>query len=185
MTPAQIRYLLPVLLLLSVTGKAESTPDGSLTITANTPVALISPRQANKKFIQLPSLEYAFAIRVGCLKNRKPTSLLLSVADTRKFLDAEDISSGPSVEVTLRIPAAQIGPIAVEDFCHVADENVAGNNSVTEELIISAALSAHASLRCESESDQNVIYVSQPLDVNLICERPDQQQGKELLVDLD
>ena len=185
MTPAQIRYLLPVLLLLSVTGKAESTPDGSLTITANTPVALISPRQANKKFIQLPSLEYAFAIRVGCLKNRKPTSLLLSVADTRKFLDAEDVSSGPSVEVTLRIPAAQIGPIAVEDFCHVADENVAGNNSVTEELIISAALSAHASLRCESESDQNVIYVSQPLDVNLICERPDQQQGKELLVDLD
>jgi hypothetical protein len=185
MTPAQIRHLLPVFLLLSATGKAESTPDSSLTITANTPVALISPRQASRKFIRLPSLEYAFEIRARCLKNRKPTSLLLSVADTRKILDAEDMSSGPSVEATLRIPAAQIGPIAVEDFCHVADENAAGDNSVTEELTISAALSAHASLRCESESDQSVIYVSQPLDVNLICERPDQRQGKEALVDLD
>jgi len=185
MNSVRIRHLVPLLLLLSTTGKGESTPDSSLTIVANTPVASISPRQANRKFVRLPALEYAFEIRARCPQDYKPTSLLLSVADTRKSLDAADFSSGPPVEITLRIPAAQIGPIAIENFCHVADENDASDDITMEELTISAALSAHASLRCESEFDQDVIYVSQPLDVSLTCSRPDPVQENELLVGLN
>ena len=185
MNSAQIRHLVPLLLLLSTTGKGESTPNGSLTIVANTPVVSISPRQPNRKFVRLPALEYAFEIRADCLRNRKPTSFLVSVADTRKSLGAADFSSGSPVEITLRIPATQIGPIAIENFCHVADENEASDDITTDEITISAALSAHASLRCESESGHDVIYVSQPLDVSLTCSQPDPVQENELLVGLD
>lgn len=183
MNSAQISRLIPLLVFLSLTGKAETTPKSSLTVVADTPVASIAPRQVNRKFIQLPTLEYAFEIRTHCMMNRRPTSLLLSVADTRKTLGAADISADAPVALTLRIPAAQIGPIAVEDFCHVADEDGASNDNAKDKLTISAALSAHASLRCESESEQKVVYVSQPLDVHLVCERSTVEN--ELLIDLD
>ncbi len=143
MNSAQISRLFPLLVFLSLTGKAESTPDSNLTVVADTPVASITPRQANRKFIRLPTLEYTFEIRTRCMMNRKPTSLLLSVADTRRTLSAVDMSTGAPVALTLRIPAAQIGPIAVEDFCHVADEDGADNDNTKDQLTISAALSAH------------------------------------------
>jgi hypothetical protein len=185
MSSAQISRLVPLLVFLSLAGKAESTPESGLSVVADTPVASILPRQANRKYIQLPTLEYAFEIRSDCIMNRKPTSLLLSVADTRKTLGAADFSAGAPVAFTLRIPAAQIGPIAVEGFCHVADEDGTSNDNATDQLTISAALSAHASLRCESESDQKVVYVSQPLDVTLVCERPAAENENGLLIDLD
>ena len=183
MNPAQISRLIPLLVFLSVAGKGESTPENGLTLVADTPVASIPPRQANSKFIRLPTLEYVFEIRTRCMMNRRPTSLSLSVADTRKTLGAVDISAGDPVALTLRIPAAQIGPIAVEDFCYVADED--GSGSANDQLTISAALSAHASLRCESETEQNVVYVSQPLDVSLVCERPVVENENGPLIDLD
>jgi len=187
MNSAQISRLVPLLIFLSVTGNGQSIPESGLTVSADTPVASILPRRPSRKFIQLPTLEFAFEIRVHCMMNRNPTSLLLSVADTRKVLGAEDIPVGAPVALTLRIPAAQMGPIAVDDFCHIADEDVAGNDDTKDQLTISAALSAHASLRCESESEQNVIYVSQPLDVSLVCERPADENGieNEHLIDLD
>lgn len=185
MNGSQFSYLVPFLLMISTPGQGESTPDSSLTVVANTPVVSIQPRQGNGKFIRLPALEYTFKIRARCKLNRKPTSLLLSIADTRKSLGAADLSREPPAELTLKIPAEQIGPIAVEEFCHAADENIASNDNIKNQLTIFAALSAHASLRCESESDQHVNYVSKTLDVKLICEQPDQATSEELLIDLD
>lgn len=185
MNGSQFSYLVPLLLLVATPGQGESTPDSSLTVVASTPVASIQPRQGNGKFIRLPTLEYVFEIRARCKLLRKPASLLLSVADTRKSLDAADISWEPPVEITLKIPAEQIGPIAVEEFCHAGNEDIASNDDIKNQLTIYAALSAHASLRCESESDQRVNYVSKTLDVKLICEEPDQATGDELLIDLD
>lgn len=182
---SQFSYLVPLLLVISTPGQGESTADSSFAVAANTPVASIQPRQGNGKFIRLPTLEYTFEIRARCKLNRKPASLLLSVADTRKSLDAGDISWEPPVELTLRIPAEQIGPIAVEEFCHADDDDIASKDNIKNQLTIRAALSAHASLRCESESDQHVNYVSKTLDVNLVCERPDQPTSDELLIDLD
>ena len=185
MNSAQISRLAPLLLLISATGKSESGPDSTLTIVANTPTATIQAREANKKFIELPTLEYAFEIHIRCLHNRKPTSVLLSVADTHKSLHADDFASGSRVGMTLRIPAAQMGPIAVENFCHLTDKRVASDTDAMQQLTIFAALSAHASLRCESDTDQKVMYVSEPLDVILICEYPDQAQADDPLIDLD
>ena len=185
MNGSQLSYLVPFLLMISTPGQGESTPDSSLTVEANTPSVSIQPRQGNGKFIRLPALEYTFKIRARCKLNRKPASLLLSIADTRKSLDAADISRESPVELTLTIPAEQIGPIAVEEFCHTANENIASDDNIKNQLTIFAALSAHASLRCESESDQQVIYVSKTLDVKLICEQADQSTSEELLIDLD
>jgi hypothetical protein len=185
MNGSHFSYLVPLLLAISTPGQGESTADSNLTVAATTPVVAIQPRPGNGKFIRLPTLEYTFKIQASCKLNRKPTSLLLSIADTRKTLDAADISSDPPTELTLKIPAEQIGPIAIEDFCHIADEDVESNDNTRNQLTIYAALSAQASLRCESESDQHVNYVSKTLDVNLVCERPDQAASEELLIDLD
>jgi len=185
MNGSQLSYLVPFLLMISTPGQGESTPESSLTIVASTPVVSIQPRQGNGKFIRLPTLEYTFKIRARCNLNRNPTSLLLSIADTRKSLDTADISWEPPAELTLKIPAEQIGPIAVEEFCHAADEDIASNDNIKKQLTIFAAMSAHASLRCESESDQHVNYVSKTLDVKLICEQPDPATSEELLIDLD
>ena len=181
MSSAQISILVLFLLLLSTTGKSESAADGSLAVMADTPAAAILPRQAGSQSIRLPSLEYVFHIRASCTGNRVPVSLLMSVADTRQALDAKELAAETPLQITLRIPSDQIGPIAVENFCHIDDHGDDGSTQLT----ISAALSAHASLRCESDTGQSVIYVSKALDVSLHCEQPVEPQDDTTSIDLD
>ena len=82
-------------------------------------------------------------------------------------MDAERLESAAPVEFAVTIPASQIGPVAVEDFC-------AGNSddSDTEQRVIRipAVLSAQASLLCESDAGSNITYASESLDVTLHCE---------------
>lgn len=181
MSPARISVLVLFFVLLSTTGKSESTADGSLVVMADTPMAEVLPRQASGKFIRLPSLEYVFRLRASCTGDRVPASLLLSVADTRETLDAEDLAAETPLQITLQIPSDQIGPIGVKDFCHIDDHGSDGSAQLT----LSAVLSAHASLRCESDTGQSVIYVSKALDVSLICELPDEPQSDATSIDLD
>lgn len=181
MSSTRISVLVLFFLLLSTTGKSEPTADGSLFVMADTPAAAVLPRQANRTFIRLPSLEYVFRIRASCTGDRVPVSLLLSVADTRETLDAEDLAAETPLQITLQIPSDQMGPVAVEDFCHIDGHGSDGRAQLT----ISAALSAHASLRCESDTGQSVIYVSKALDVSLNCEQPDEPPDDTTSIDLD
>ena len=152
------------LLLAADVGTQTDNPEFS--IAADAPTVSVSPRPAGRNFIRLPSLEYMLVVRPHCGEGRTPGSLTVNIADTRRTVRAEAINIESPTEITLKVPAAQIAPLAVEGFC------VTGNGQAAPgELHIAAALVAQASLLCTGEGDQAMVYVSRPLAVSLICER--------------
>jgi hypothetical protein len=139
---------------------------------ADTPMVSIDPRRSNRNFLRLPTLQIVFRINARCIDDRKPVSIQLSVADTRKTLHADKIEVNATTEISLSIPANQIAPVAIREFCKLPESpQDVGNRhrQLNDRITIPAALSAQASLRCASESGEQTIYVSTPLDVTLIC----------------
>lgn len=89
-----------------------------LTMSASTPEITVETRAPGRNFINLPSLEYEFVLDAGCDDGMAPGALMLSVADTTLILNETQIAETPT-ELTLRIPAEQIGPVALNRFCAV------------------------------------------------------------------
>lgn len=153
--------------------------DNVLLVSANTPVVSVERRSPEQNFLHLPHLEYNFTLKATCGDDLQPVSIQLSVADTRRFVRGDDIhikeGEDTTIGLTLRIPQEQIAPVAIKGFCMLpADDLVDGgsNYGSNNEITIPAALSAQASLRCASESAEQTVYVSRPLDVTLTCAKP-------------
>lgn len=170
------RPALAVLLAaLAICGVARG--GDSLTVSANVPAVIIAPRNSGRNFLELPALEFLFEVRASCSAGRSPKSLSLGIADSRKSLAASEIASDGPTELRLEVPANQLAPLAVENFCVTAaaeDDNAAAEPQTL--LSVAAALSAQASLLCEGENDQVMTYVSRPLDVSLECALPAEAQ---------
>ncbi len=162
----------PAVLLLAVTAAGPALSKDTLSVIADAPVVPLSLRGPGRNFVRLPTLEYTFEIQTQCTESRSPRSLSLNVADTRKWLAADEIVIDGPTEIRLRIPASQIAPLVIEDFCVVPGaEDGEGNSDPTAQITIPAALSAQASLLCEGDEDKVMTYVSRPLDISLVCER--------------
>lgn len=156
---------------LIVVAGAPAAGKDSLSLTANAPTIAVAPRIPGRRFLQLPSLEYKFQVRARCAGKRLAESLSLNVADSRTTISADQIAKDGPTEVDLIIPAGQIAPIVVENFCVVGEGAEASQAAAEpEQLTISAALSAQASLLCAGEEDQAMTYVSKTLDVFLQCQ---------------
>lgn len=166
-----LRRLVPLAILVAFTIPGSAQGKDSLSVTANSPTVPVAPRDPDRNFLRLPALEYVFQIRANCSEGKLPKSLSLNVADSRKSLAAEQIVSDGPTEFSLQIPASQIAPLVIEDFC-VAAADGGGNpaNDAQTQIFISSALSAQASLLCESDDDKTMIYVSRTLDVSIVCE---------------
>jgi len=169
--------IVPAVLLLAVLAAGAARGNDTLSVMADAPVIPLSPRSPGRNFVQLPALEYNFEIQTRCAGSRLPGSLSLNVADTRKWLAADDIVIDGPTTLRLRIPASQIAPLAVQDFCVApGDEDGADGGDPPAQITISAALSAQASLLCESDEDKVMTYVSRTLDVSLLCESAPRDQ---------
>ena len=142
----------------------QSMEPGTLSVDADTPVVEIGLRSIGRNFMRLPSLGYKFEMEARCAAGLAPKAMSLSIADTRKSVTAEDISAESITSITLRIPAPQIGPVAVSGFCIDAEES-----NEKESLTLSSVLSLQASLLCASDADSRMIYASKSLDVTLLC----------------
>lgn len=136
-----------------------------LRLSANTPEVGISTRPDGRNFMRLPALEFNIVADAQCPNGLARESLSLSIADTRVTNRIND-EAGPRLEFSVMVPAAQIGPVAVDQFC-TAEGAAAG---VRRTLRIPSVLSAQAALLCVSEDDSKMTYASQPLDVLLHCE---------------
>ena len=160
--------------------------DSLLDISAQTPEIQIQPRASSSGFMLLPKLAYTFDVDAQCAQEMKPVSLLISVADTRKMLTGEAIGDDPAIVVTLDVPADQIAPIAIRDFCMItssSDATVEPALTGSGSRNLPAILSAQASMRCaavmeESTSDpqmphEETVYASTPLNVILNCQIPE------------
>ena len=159
---------------------AQTQTSDALRVYADTPVISVEKREAGTNFMRLPSLTYELAIGKRCRGGLEPAILSLSVADTRRSFDADTMSDTADLAVRFAVPAAQIGPIAVEDFCvkseMPADENENRTHDL-ETMTVPAVLSLQASLLCTSESESQMTYASASLDVELECRNPDSEDA--------
>ncbi len=151
--------------VLSVPVSAETV----LKFSADTPTASVIPRNGERAPLQLPDLEYQFRIEAVCRDDLSPASLSLAVADTRRTFNAEQIVAGELEDVRLLVPAAQIAPVVIANFC-IAESEPDQSITSASSLTVHAALSAQASLLCTGDMDHAMKYASANLDVMLICE---------------
>lgn len=170
------RLLISTFLLVATISSPADESD-SLSVAANVPTVSVAPRDVGRNFMRLPALEYLFEIRASCSDGRVPKSVSLNVADSRKSLAADQIVDGGPTELSLQVPASQIAPLVVENFCiSLTGEDADAASDARKQVSISSALSAQASLLCESEDDKAMTYVSRPLDVSLVCERVTEEE---------
>jgi hypothetical protein len=135
-------------------------------------VASIQPLAEGRRLLRLPALEFAFGIGAGCGPDQAVTSVSISVADTRKTLSGAEFRDDAVTNMTVRLPARQIAPIAVDDFCPETQ-------SESSSLLIRDAVTAQVSLRCASAEEESITYASQSLDVTVVCDAGPEAQGSE------
>lgn len=128
------------------------------------PAPAAIPAQANgRRLLQLPDLEFRLRITTRCTAGRRAESLSISIADTRKTLSGDSLPPATEIETSMRIEARQLAPLALRSFC------VAGGDS-GRTLLVPAALTAQASLRCADDDTESIVYASESLDVSIRCE---------------
>lgn len=161
----------------SVAVQAEPRPVQSIEILVDVPSITVMPRPADD--IALPSLTYAMTLTTYCDENWQPASVSISIADSRRSFNAEQLEVAAVLEVELQVPSNQIAPLPIEQFCieddqevlqpAIADDDRQPVGTHDNKITIPAALSAQASLLCATESEQSITYVTKPLDVTLEC----------------
>jgi hypothetical protein len=167
----------------SVAVRAEPRPVAGIEISADVPTVTVTPRRAGRFGLRLPTLTYTLTLTAYCEENWRPASVSISIADSRKSLDAEQLEQATVLDLQLQVPSNQIAPVRIERFCIEDDQKEfqPGDTGDNKELagadentvIISAALSAQASLLCATDSEQSITYITKPLDVMLECSVPE------------
>ena len=144
----------------------DTSPKHSLDIVPATPRVDISPRSPGRNYVRLPTLEYSFQVTANCAAMFHPQSVSLSIADSRSLISQEQLSGDATeLQLVLRVPAKQLAPLVVEDFC-VTPPKLDKPNGITT---VRSALSAQAALLCVHDDRQEIVYRSIPLDIILAC----------------
>jgi len=143
--------------------------DGNIVIAAQEAEAIVAPRPGNLRLINLPALTFSLRAAIRC--KGEPVSVTLSVADTYRTLDQDELADQRSAEVLLTVPARQLALAATSRFC------VAGDSESGDKLLVPGLTTAQASLRCASDARTSMHYASVPLQIRLICDRaPEEAQ---------
>ena len=165
-----------VVAVVTVATSAATEPPHNIELTADVPTVTVAPRPPGQLVVHLPGLSYAMTVTIDCTANWVPDSVSISVADSGTSLDAEQLQAGVELELELRIPANQIAPLRIEKFCTVDDKDV-HDTANQERIYVPGFMSAQASLRCATDSEQLTMYVTKPLDVVLKCAAPEAEDN--------
>ena len=168
--PLKLFYLFPVAVLFAPFALAENS--ASLDVDADPAVVAIKPLAVGRKLIRPPALEFLLRIDAECDAEAEIASISISIADTQKALTTTDLDDTTPIATRISIPARQVPPIAVEDFCPMEAPDA------SDELVVRDALTAHVSLRCTSEAGESITYASRALDVTLHCDATAGTQGE-------
>jgi hypothetical protein len=160
-------------ILLAMCVTAQSAYCGELTLSADSPVVSIETRTDGRNFVRLPSVDYQFNVRAMCDVGMQPRSVSLNIADTRVLLAQDAFEGDAPVNVSVRIPANQIAPVALDGFCAAAPAESTPQKN--QQINVPGILSVQASLRCASDDSSEVVYASRALDVSLRCRLPDDE----------
>jgi hypothetical protein len=176
MRNAQCVMAVSFLAMAAIAPADDFAPLHSLTISPSTPRVDISPRNPGRSYVRLPTLEFTFEIAANCSALFSPQSVSLNIADSRESISIDE-SAGrmADVQLALSVPAKQLAPLVVENFC-VAPVTVSNQDGATENdyssdgnIIVRSVLSAQAALLCVNEDKQEIVYQSSPLDITLVC----------------
>lgn len=144
--------------------------NGDVVVAAKETAAVVTPRNARHRLVNLPALEFGLRAAIRCKGDA--ASLTLSIADTFSTLGRDELAGKRSAEVTLTVPATQLALAASSKFC------IAGDDQSTDELVVPGLATVHASLRCERAENRTIHYASAPLQVRIHCSRePDETQA--------
>lgn len=135
-----------------------------LRIQAEPAVAVLTIQERGRTLVQLPPLEFRLSISPHCAESGRPESLSITIADTQRTLRGEDLQSGTSLDLAIRVSANQLAPFALQEFC--VDPAAEG-----ESLMLTAALAAQVSLRCARAEQQSIVFAAEPLDIRVDCIR--------------
>jgi stage V sporulation protein SpoVS len=158
-------------LLIVLCAPAWAEVSGRLGVAADPALATVKPLTEGRRLIRLPSLEFELNIDAECTADSVPKSVSISIADTRKTLNGDELQDINGGAVPFAIPARQVSPVAVDGFC--AED---GNGN---QLLVRDAVTAHLSLRCTNEEKESITYTSQGLDVMLECNVPEETDQPE------
>lgn len=180
------RYFLALPALCICAAAADESGIHTFNVNAGTPEVPVKPQAPGRRSLSLPSLDYVFDIEARCPDEWTPESLLLNIADSRISKSGEELKQETNQQLDITVPARQLAPLALRDFCVIGtpNEGSAGAGEIALSLRESGdrrlrinAASAQASLRCTKDDERKTVYVSQPLDVTLVCVQPDAEGG--------
>lgn len=139
--------------------------DNLLSVEAKESTARLEPRDAKQRLVALPALEVAVLTTLECPAGAKAESLTVSVSDTHQYFDAELLTDVVSLEAALKVPANQLAPIVIPEFC------ISGDSTNNKGLGLPGIATAQVSLRCRGEGDSmSVHFSSAPVPVRLYCQ---------------
>ena len=159
------------ILALFVIASAVSTAaaDNMIVVAAQVAEAIVSPRPAGARVVNLPPLTFRLRAAIQC--TGEPVSVTLSVADTFVTMGSDELDGHRAAEASLTVPAHQLTMASSRQFC------IEGETGSEDELFAPGFATTHASLRCEQESGVSVHYASAPLSLKLSCVREPVDSG--------
>jgi len=164
------RLRVPILLTACVCVTTEfAVADAALTLQANETSAQLLPREQGPQQVALPLLEFSLLASFACPSDADAESVTVSIADTQKRFGPNEISDKTSLNVLVSVPASQIAPVTVADFC--IDDGPGDEKN----LLMPGVATAQVSLRCRGENESFLYFASAVLPVRLYC-APDANQ---------
>lgn len=133
-------------------------------VDAETAVAVLEVQQAGRSLVRLPDIGFRLGIAAYCANGGQPESMSITIADTRRTLRTEDLKGIGTIDISMSIPARQIAPLALQEFC--VDPASEGDS-----VLVTSALAVQASLRCSRGEDQSIVFAAEPLDIRVDCIR--------------
>ncbi len=162
------------IIALVVESSGDEQPDDRLMVDIGAALVEVGTRPSGRRPIRLPDLEFAVRLEPQCAAGTDADSISISVADTRLSIGRQTLAEQSVIEITIRVPRKQLGPLVVEDFC------VTGDGAISDAVMhVRDALTAQMSLKCADDSRQSIIYKTEALAIMLVCETPAADQVPE------
>lgn len=149
----------------------SAVADAPLTLQANETSAQLVSREQGPEQVSLPSLEFSLIAEFECPSETDVESVTVSIADTHERFGPNEISDKMALEVRVDVPANQIAPVTVSDFC------INGGPGDENGLLVPGIATAQVSLRCRSENELSVYFASVALPLRLYCEPNENQEA--------
>ena len=162
-----MRNLIFSFLLSAIAAPPVATGEslGQMIVTTETATVELRPSLPGRRLLTFSELKFSLTIEPSCPAHMRIQSVSISAADSNETFKGNDLQAQPLIKTTIVIPRGQAAVLAVVDFC--TEEETIENEPL--KLRVRAAYTAALSLRCVSDEEESVFYLSQPLDVTLSC----------------